>query len=355
MLTGNKGEWSEIYAFLRILGDGKLFAADADLNRIKEVYFPVIKIIREEFKGKKYLYITGTDIEVWLNDNCLITIPADIFTTEADNLFHYIDTMGKKSGAFAVTPTESFMNKIYVSRLAAPSTDKSDINMEVHDIETGYTPTVGFSIKSELGGPSTLLNAGKTTNFVFRIDDLPEIKVNEINNINSTSKIKDRINSILNNGGALSYLSMESTKFENNLMMIDSQMPIIISEIVLAYFKGTATTCRDLLNTIIEKDPVSRFPDFYNHKVKEFLCAVALGMKPATPWDGTDEATGGYIIVKSDGDVLAYHIYNRDSFRGYLLKNTKLETPSSSRHGFGTIYSNEDGMFINLNLQIRFI
>jgi len=31
------------------------------------------------------------------------------------------------------------------------------------------TPTLGFSIKSQLGGNSTLFNAGKTTNLTFSI------------------------------------------------------------------------------------------------------------------------------------------------------------------------------------------
>ena len=84
------------------------------------------------------------------------------------------------------------------------------------------------------------------------------------------------------------------------------------------------------------------------------LCAIALGMKPATEWDGTDEASGGYIIVKTDGDVLAYHIYNRDAFRGYLLRNTKLERGSTSRHDFCTLYEENGKVKIKLNLQIRF-
>lgn len=32
MLVGNRGEWSEVYAFLRILADGELKSADAGLN-----------------------------------------------------------------------------------------------------------------------------------------------------------------------------------------------------------------------------------------------------------------------------------------------------------------------------------
>lgn len=48
MLTGNKGEWSEIYVLLRLLADGKLYAADDDLQRPENIYFPIVKIIREE-------------------------------------------------------------------------------------------------------------------------------------------------------------------------------------------------------------------------------------------------------------------------------------------------------------------
>ena len=55
-------------------------------------------------------------------------------------------------------------------------------------------------------------------------------------------------------------------------------------------------------------------------------------MKPATIWNGIDEANGGYIIVTKQGDVLAYHIYNRNYFEKYLLNNTKYETASISRH-----------------------
>ena len=78
-------------------------------------------------------------------------------------------------------------------------------------------------------------------------------------------------------------------------------------------------------------------------------------MMPSKEWDGLDEANGGYIIVKDDGDVLAYHIYNRDAFEDYLLKNTKFEKGSTSKHGFASLYEENGKMLINLNLQIRFI
>lgn len=56
LIRGNKGEWSEIYAFLRLLANGEIFAADEQLNRIENMFFPIIKIIREEVRGLKYEY-----------------------------------------------------------------------------------------------------------------------------------------------------------------------------------------------------------------------------------------------------------------------------------------------------------
>ena len=38
----------------------------------------------------------------------------------------------------------------------------------------------------------------------------------------------------------------------------------------------------------------------------------------------------------------------------YLLNNTKLDTASSSRHGFGEIFEENGELYFNLNLQIRF-
>lgn len=35
-LSGNKGEWSEIYIFLKLMSDGKVYAADRNMNRLKK-------------------------------------------------------------------------------------------------------------------------------------------------------------------------------------------------------------------------------------------------------------------------------------------------------------------------------
>ena len=47
-LTGNKGEWSEIYTLLKLLGEGKVYAGDQNLNKIQDLFYPIIMILRQE-------------------------------------------------------------------------------------------------------------------------------------------------------------------------------------------------------------------------------------------------------------------------------------------------------------------
>lgn len=50
-LTGNKGEWGEIYTLLKLLGEGKVYAGDRDLNKIQNLFYPIIMILRQEKEG----------------------------------------------------------------------------------------------------------------------------------------------------------------------------------------------------------------------------------------------------------------------------------------------------------------
>lgn len=50
-LTGNKGEWSEIYTLLKLLGEGKVYAGDQNLNKIQDLFYPIVMILRQEKDG----------------------------------------------------------------------------------------------------------------------------------------------------------------------------------------------------------------------------------------------------------------------------------------------------------------
>jgi type II restriction enzyme len=357
MITGNKGEWSEIYALFKLLGDKQLFPGDKDIEKLEDLVYPIIKILRTENNGN-FEYSIQDEIILVSGNEEILKIPISDFKNKAIFLLNAIKANNERT--FSVPEIEEFMKSINCISLKASSSAKTDITIIVHDQRTSQEPTLGFSIKSQLGSPSTLLNAGKTTNFIYKIvgANLTENDIEQINSIDSRSKIMDRIVEVQNKGGEFEFVKTERQIFSNNLVLIDSLLPEILSQIVFDFYSSEFSHLTDLVNTIAEKNPlkfdIENEHKFYEYKIKRFLTDVALGMMPSKVWTGKYDATGGYLIVKENGDVLCYHIYNRNEFEDYLLNNTKLDTASSSRHGFGEIYKENGQLYFNLNLQIRF-
>lgn len=352
----NKGDWGEFYALVYLLGEQKLHASDVNLNRIPGFYFPILKIMRDEKATSHIDYILdgGTTVEIWENSTLVRTMPAQDFKDEARDLCRDIP-LG--SGAqFTIPHGETFLNNIKCERLSAPSTDITDIQMEVHDTHTGTDQEIGFSVKSYLGGAPTLLNASGATNFVYEIIGLNVAQMNAINAISTRTKILDRIAAVYSNGATFTFVGTANSTFAGNLMMVDSKMDSILAEMLLYYYTSNVKDCSQVVQYIEGANPLG-YPrnGLYEYKFKEFLCAKALGMDPGEPWTGMDDANGGYIVVKSDGDVVAFHLYDRDVFKQYLFDNTHFERGSTSKHGYASIYTDATGrMFMNLNLQIRF-
>lgn len=352
-MSGNKGEWSELYVFFKLLSEGRVYAANEKVERIEEVHYPILKIMREEQKGERIEYIIGKDkVDVENENGLIMSISKKEIEDNAKKLLKEIET---HSGSFELEDIANFANKIKVTKLKAPSSDTTDISMQIQDTHTNYIRDVGFSIKSEVGHAPTLLNAGHTTNFVYKVKGITTEQAKDINMIETRTKIKDRLNAIHSYGGTIEYSNMEHVGFKRNLIMVDSSMPQIIGNMLLYYYDEDIKECRELVKLAGVRDPLS-YGDamMYEYKFKKFLCSCALGMKPAKIWDGLDEANGGYIIVKADGDILAYHIYNRNFFEQYLLDNTILEKASTSRHGYMNLYEENGEMYIKLNLQVRF-
>ena len=356
MITGNKGEWSEIYALFKLLGDKELHPGNSEIKKIQNLVYPILKVLRTEVNGN-FKYSIEDDIVVISGNEEVFRIPILEFQNKAKFLLTEIKN---NTGTFSVPEIEEFMQSINCLSLKANSSAKTDITIVVHDQRTGLQPSLGFNIKSQLGSPSTLLNAGETTNFIYKIVDtkISRQEIVEINDISSRSKIKDRIVEIKNKSGKFEFVKTQRSIFSNNLILIDSLLPQILSSIVFNFYSSAYSNTEDLVKFTEDENPL-KFDKtdkhlFYSYKIKRFLTDIALGMMPSKVWTGEYDATGGYLIVKADGEILCYHIYNKNEFEDYLLANTKLETASSSRHGFGEIYEENGELFFKLNLQIRF-
>lgn len=236
--------------------------------------------------------------------------------------------------------------------------DVDNIKRNINELIHYLIPDTFFVIGKCRVLKTFLLKAHKDANFIFKVCGLSD-QEDVISKFNSERNLKSRIANILKSGGSFEFIDIEGDIFYNNLVLIDSLLPEILAEILVHYYSNGKVVLKDLVGVLEKENPLDFNQEhkhqFYSYKVKRFLTDVALGMMPGTVWTGEYDATGGYLVVKEDGDILCYHVYNRNDFENYLLNHTRLETASSSRHGFGEIYEEEGELFLKLNLQIRFI
>jgi hypothetical protein len=343
----NKGEWSEVYVFLKLLADGKMYAADKNL--IKQNLFYVILAILED--TNKY-EICNNDVKVSIGSMQPFFIDRKTFYSESKRLYRDI-SFSKKTSNMQISQSVLNLVSRVKKRKKSPSDQKKDITIMIHDPITCLEPTVSFSIKSMLGNASTLLNASKATTFEYDIKGISLQKINTI--INTNKGIKSQITALVNNGAIFEFRRIPNKTFERNLILIDSNLPIILANMLTEFFSTRKSDIKSICRSIAKKDPLkfgSNNAKIYEYKIKNLLMDVALGMVPNTRWSGEYDVNGGYIIVKEDGEIVCYHVYNLNDFRDYLFENTKFDVPSCKRYDCGICKSN--GRKLKLNFQIRF-
>jgi hypothetical protein len=348
--TFNKGEWSELYAFLKILADGNLFGSDYKLNKLNKKKIKVIYIKQESKKSNDNLFyhINTNDISIKNNDEEITRKEIKDFKNKADEVLKKIKETNKTT--FTMACINDFFKEIGEPKLKSSSSSKRDITISIYDCFTNQNLEYGFSIKSNLAGKSTLLNSSSATNFLYKVENYKE---------KTTSKSKELLNELLNEKAKIIYSGMDSKIYNYNLQLIDTVLPEIISNILIYYYSKAAKDIKEIIK-LLEKNNPMKYPDtsIYNKKIADFLVITALGMLPNTKWDGLYDVDGGTIVIKKDGGLVTFFVFQKffmKEFRKYLINNSFLDTPSTTRHKFGSLFKdNTDNLIkLKLNLQIR--
>ena len=251
-------------------------------NKIQDLFYPIIMILRQEKDGGYNYRLQDKDVVIQTPaGEELLRIPASVFLVEAENLLKAIN---ENDGAFGVPQIEVFMNSIYCDSLKAKSSDKTDIRIILHDRRTKINSEMGFSIKSQLGGDSTLLNASKATNFNFKVTgvDLSDDEITAINSINpKRNKVIEKVNAIKKKGASLIFDKVENSTFRNNLVMLDGDLPAIIANLLLEQLNTGVSTLKELADKITETNPlqydVEQASPFYAYKIKHLLTSGSIG------------------------------------------------------------------------------
>ncbi|MFM7467993.1 MAG: HpaII family restriction endonuclease [Vampirovibrionales bacterium] len=336
--TFNKGEWSELIPFISLLLNPILNFGNINGENLNNEHVVVYEIANP---NSPFKYQLKDAIIKVINLEGFVYYEAPISSiVSPDMLDALLESIRHAKGTFEISHLKPFMEKLNLQKFKSNNLLKSDLTLSFKTDQDHY-PYQGLGIKSYLGGLPTLLNASSATNFVFEVQNFKGV-LDDINKINTTHKIKDRLTALKNQGAILNFIGCENTIHHENLRKVDSDMPKILSKILLDYYHGKATYFRDFQ---MSSQEICR--------LKDYLKAVLLGLFANKAWDGHYSANG-CLLVKKSGSLVLYHVIKDAILKEYLWQHTKLDTPSSTRHRFGTLYQEDSGKyFIKLNLQIR--
>ena len=347
----NKGEWSELYSMLRLIHDKYLHLADSELEPIQSG-FCVNKVKTHNSKNE---YVLVDNDEILIKDRATSESRSlkvkEILTPEIQN---------GEGRSFAINEFEVIKDKLGLfATKGGYSKQKADIVLDIKN-EAILKESEGFGIKSYLGGNPTLLNAsGVNTNFVYRVEGLSSEMLEPINNITSGQKIKKRLSVIAENGGLLSFDRVEACTMEHNLKMIDTNMCLIIAEMLKKFYMNRIANVSSNIDALHEEGVLNEQINYGSKEhlimiVKKMLVGVMLGFFTGEKWDGNNTASGT-IVVKSDGSQVGYHVIDMKNMMDYLYSHIKFDTASTTRHRFASlIQETDDQLYFKLNLQLRF-
>ena len=350
--TKNKGEWTELLVFIKLLLDKKLSLSDEKLNKNSNS----LKINK--------ITTHNLDIEFLISNLSTITIKnkeeenernvniSEIINTDIINLL--VSKIKDSSQTFEIPEFNIIQDTLGFNVIkGGNSNQKADILLDIENYQI-QKENEGFGIKSFLGSKPTLLNASGNTNFVYKINGLNKKYIDEINAIETATKLKDRLNKIEELGGSFEYIGAERDTMDFNLQMVDSEMPKLIGQILLCFYKERISSLVDICNKLLGNTTDNSRRILLITKVKKLLVDILLGFFAGTKWNGSYESNGT-IVMKNNGDCVGFHIIEIDNLKNYLFENIKLDTPSTTRHRFGKLYLEKDGkLYFKLNLQLRF-
>ena len=383
MLKGNKGEWSELYVLISLLAEGKLYQSDIDLNKDLDNVYEVVKGYK--FESDYALTFDREEEEIHISKivnetkELIKKLSLDNFKELSKKVYDGI--VSGKGRSFRVSSVEDVLSSFEIQKLKEKSSNKADIRLKIYDHRLAKETDLGFSIKSLIGGDSTLFNPGNGTNFIFDVIHDGVVDTRKFNEetykpLSGESKLTYRFKELEKYNAKVKYSGVQSRQLWKNLKMIDGDLPEIMAYALYYRWYSGKSSLKDVANILEEKDPLNFYfgeeseQRLYEYKIMRFLTECAMGMTSETPWLGEYDKFGGVIVAKQDGDVVVFHIYDFNLFRNYLINNTKFEQPSTGEDGdnpgtpkksgkkyyYGWLYEEEGGCKkIKINLQVRFV
>ena len=354
----SKKEWSELYSFLRLLFDGHVCAGTPSGEVCVEHPWKVVVVQREEHDGTRRYLIDSENVRI-VGEKMDKVVPRTCFASAADLILEAL----KQAQSDEVTSpdgVEEFLDDIAIYDLEAKTEDRTDYHIGFWDMQA---PLVGFRVFSKLSPMIPLLDGGRAANLKFEQTGVKFASptVNKVNQLETPNEVLDRMRLIERLGGTLKYSDVADKVFRSNLCMIDLHFPRMLAEMLRTMYYEDTTRVSELtariedINPLKIKDELIRKHGFYRYKMKQFLLALALGMRPAKLFNGTDSAVEGFIFVDGDGRLKCYHKADRETFADFLFSNTRFLKGALEKDKYGYLERENGAYYFKLNAKIGFV
>lgn len=342
VIKRNKGELSEIYALCKVIYEQKIYYGNLN-TQLSDDYISVLKL----HTNKSDIELHRSEIIIHQNGEQENILLSDLI--KVDELTQILDDIKKGKSTFSSQTLDNKVALLGLEKSKGTSYEKGDIALSF-DENGQIFENQNASIKSFLGGSPTLINASQATNFIYRIEDFSAENMNIVNCIDTRAKIKDRLQKIVDLGGHLVFKNCENPIYESTLRKVDSCMPEILANALLAFFQKQIGN--RLADYPTQKMDNREQQNQVHCRLKDFIKSSILGIFPTVEWNGNLTANS-VLLVNEMGELLFYHT-NKDSIlKDFFYQHTFFDTPSSSRHRFGLVYQENGEFYFKLNLQLR--
>lgn len=369
--SATKRELGELYTFFRLLADGAVSLGMPQAVKNDTKRWPVAMIQREEHDGTRRYYIEQDEVRIvtgTLDKNKTFianteggrNFPREDFGDAAALILHTLKTVSGEEIEIS-EGLEAFLDAVNIYDLEANTDDRTDLSVAFWHPEA---PLTGFSVRSRLAPMNPLLDGGRTANLKLEQCGI-KFAVPTVNKVNalpeSPTEVAERMLMIERLGGVLKYSDVADRVFRCNLLMIDLHFPRMLAEMVRIMHLDGITRVSELTERIKEmnvlkiKDELINKHGFYEFKMKQFLLALALGMRPAKIYNGTDSAVGGMFLTDGNGEVLCYHKSERQTFADFLYQNSRFEKSSVDKDKYGFLERENGVYYFKLNVKIGLI
>ena len=353
-----KREWGELYAFFRLLADGYVYAGTAEASKNEGLRWPVAMVQREEHDGTRQYIVENENIYI-KGENIDKHIPREDFAVVAGLVLDAVK-QSKEMDVTSPDGVEEFLDEVAIFDLEAKTDDRTDFYVAFYSVDA---PLVGFCVRSRLSPMFPLLDGGRTANFKFEQTGVKFATptVNKINWFGEEDDVLGRMLMVERLGGVLKFNDAADKVFRSNLHMIDLHFPRMLGEMCRAMHLEGITRVNELteyikqVNPLKIKDELITKHHYYEYKMKEFLLALAFGMRPAKMYNGTDSAIAGFLMVDGAGEVLCYQKADRQTFADFLYNNTRLEKGPTAKDKYGYLERENGVYYFKLNLKIGLV